>query len=164
LNVHRRLSEERLAADEGQGAGPWIDRLDEACIHHSLDEDTAAANPMATGWEERFASSLQAIAGIITHHRDYLRDHKSTDAWGCGTPPQVCERLAAFAPTNPEWMRQLADAYDVIGNEQSGIDQIASFRAALFSREQLIGLERQHASTLPRLLSDQKRTKMRSSC
>jgi len=152
LNVHRKLSEKRLAADESQGRGPWIDRLDEACIYHSLDEETAAANPMATGWEERFASSLQAVAGIITRHREYLRDHKSADAWGCATPPLVCERLAAFAPTNPEWVRQLAEAYDVIGNEQSGAPQIASFRAALFFREQLIALEQQHASILRQII------------
>jgi tetratricopeptide (TPR) repeat protein len=152
LNVHRKLSEKRLAADESQGRGPWIDRLDEACIYHSLDEETAAANPMATGWEERFASSLQAVAGIITRHREYLRDHKSADAWGCATPPLVCERLAASAPTNPEWMRQLAEAYDVIGNEQSGAPQIASFRAALFFREQLIALEQQHASILRQII------------
>src|SRR5262249_46651132 len=101
-----------------------------------------------TGWEERFADSLQAIAGIISRHRNYLREYKSADAWGCATPPQVCERLAAFAPADPEWMRGLAEAYDVIGNEQTGANQIASLRAALFFREQLIALEQQRASTL----------------
>jgi hypothetical protein len=152
LNVHRRFSKKLLESDESRGSGPWIDRLDEACIYHSLDEETAAANPMETGWEERFASSLQNIADIITRHRDYLRDHKSADAWSCATPPQVCERLAAFAPTNPEWMRQLADTYDIIGNEQSGAHQIASFRAALFFRERLIALEQQHASSMRQII------------
>jgi len=151
-NVHRGLSAKRLAADESRRSGPWIDRLDEACIYHSLDEEMAAANPMATGWEERFANSLLAIAEIITRHLDYLREYKASAAWGCATPPQVYERLAAFAPTDPEWMRQLAEAYDVVGNEQSGADQLASFRAALFFREQLIALEQQHVSTLRRVI------------
>jgi tetratricopeptide (TPR) repeat protein len=148
LRMQRRHSEQLMAADETRGSGPWMDRLDEACIYHSLDEKTAAANPMATGWEERFASGLQAIAGIITRHRDYLRDHKAADAWGCATPPQVCERLAAFAPANAEWMRGLADAYDIIGNEQAGADQLASFRAALFFRERLIAVDQQRAALL----------------
>jgi tetratricopeptide (TPR) repeat protein len=152
LNVHRRLSAKRLAAEESRGSGPWIDRLDEACIYHSLDEETAAANPTAKGWEERFASSLLAIAEIIIRHLDYLRESKASDAWGCTTPPQVYERLAAFAPTDSEWLRQLAEAYDVIGNEQSGADQLASFRAALFFREQLIALEQLHVSTLRRVI------------
>ena len=107
---------------------------------------------MATGWEERFASSLESIADIIISHLDYLREYKASAAWGCATPLQVCERLAAFAPTNPEWMRRLAEAYDVIGNEQSGADQIASLRAALFFREHLIALEQQHTATLQQFI------------
>jgi hypothetical protein len=147
LFIHRRLSAERLLANETVASGPWMDHLDEACAYHSRDEETAAANSMATGWEKRFASGLQMIASIITRHRDYLREHHASP-WGCATPPQVCERLAAFAPTDAEWMRQLADAYDMIGNEQSGSDQLASFRAALFFRERLIALDQQRASIL----------------
>ena len=80
LNVHRKLSEKRLAADESQGRGPWIDRLDEACIYHSLDEETAAANPMATGWEERFASSgdvIRRLYGTIRVEAGELRAERS---------------------------------------------------------------------------------------
>jgi hypothetical protein len=53
---------------------------------------------------------------------------KRIERLGLRDPPQVCERLAAFAPTNAEWMRGLADAYDIIGNEQAGADQLAGFR------------------------------------
>jgi hypothetical protein len=144
LSVQRQLSAEQLAANETQNSGPWIDRLDEACFYHTQDEDKAAANPTATGWEEQFASGLQVIADIVTRHRDYLREYQAIP-WGCATPLQVCERLAAFRPTDAEWLRQLADAYDIIAGEQSGSDQIASARAATFFRERLIALGQQSA-------------------
>ena len=139
LFVQRQLSAERLAASEAQGSGPWIDRLDEACFHHSQDEDRAARNPTATGWEEQFAAGLQVIADIITRHRDYLREYQAAPS-RCATPLEVCERLVAFRPTDVKWLRQLADAYDVIGGEQSGADQVASLRAASFFRQRLAAL------------------------
>jgi hypothetical protein len=142
LSVQRQLSAEKLAANEAQESGPWIDRLDEACFYHKLDEDRAAADPTATGWEEQFAGGLQVIADIVTRHRDYLREYQAVPQW-CDTPIQVCERLAAFRPTDAKWLGQLADAYDVIGGEQSGADQLASLRAASLFRERLAALGQQ---------------------
>jgi hypothetical protein len=144
ISIQRQLSAERLAANEAQQSGPWIDRLDEACFYHQQDEDRAAANPTATGWEEQFAGGLQVIADLVSRHRDYLRQYQAAPQC-CATPLHVCERLAAFRPTDAEWLRQLADAYDVISGEQSGDDQLASSRAASFFRERLIALSQRSA-------------------
>lgn len=139
ISVQRQLSAERLAANEAQDSGPWIDRMDEACFYHYRDEERAAANPTATGWEEQFAAGLKVVADIVSEHRDYLRRYQASPRCGA-TPLDVCERLAAFRPTDADWLRQLADAYDIIGGEQSGDEQLATLRAASFFRERLNAL------------------------
>jgi tetratricopeptide (TPR) repeat protein len=139
-----------------------MDTLDEVSGHHYRQAQDAAADPAATGWERGLANGVEGIANLIVAHRDYYRSH-GHGPWGCQVPPEVSERLAAFAPNDVEWLRRLSDAYEIVGDEQYGEpynDALPSYRTALYFRGRLLAADpgnaegRQRASGLRKKIDD----------
>lgn len=155
LAVERKLSADRLAYNEAQQSGPWMDRLDEVCAYHSRDLEAAAANPAASGWEEGFADGLDMIVGIFTNHRDYLQSYGAAP-WGGAPTPEVRERLAAYAPMNVAWLGRLADAYQTIADAQGGdpyYGALPSYQTALFFCERLLAADGSNAEWQQRAIA-----------